>query len=145
MNVREKGRVGAWNEEAHKIGRFGLRMKMRSRTAALRAISYILFMTRDLCEDERIYKESVRERNETEKRERDGLKIDKHTSNAPFVMSSYSIYRDRSRDSSLVSEFRVRGKIATLRKNVTCTHTRRRSSKTSRGRVRSRLDSPPGR
>lgn len=35
--------------------------------------------------------------------------------------------------------------IGTLRKNVTCTHTRRRSSRTSRRRVRSRLDSPLGR
>lgn len=58
----------------------------------------------------------------------------------PFVMMSYSIYRDQFRDLSVVSEFTVPREIGTLRKNVMCTHIRRRSSRTFRRRVRSRLD-----
>lgn len=64
---------------------------------------------------------------------------------APFVTVSYSIYRDQFRDLSVVSEFTVPREIGTLRKNVMCTHIRRRSSRTSRRRVRSRLDSLLGR
>lgn len=82
-----------------------------------------------------------REGNRKSGRERE---IDKRCK-VPFVMVSYSIYRDQFRDLSVVSEFTVPREIGTLRKNVMCTHIRRRSSRTSRRRVRSRLDSLLGR
>lgn len=84
------------------------------------------------------------ERERRGRKRRGGREIDKRC-RVPFVMVSYSIYRDQFRDLSVVSEFTVPREIGTLGKNVMCTHIRRRSSRTSRRRVRSRLDSLLGR
>lgn len=96
-----KVRFGAQSEEAHKIGQFGTRMKMRSRmSTGCRAIFlFSVFFTTHTC-DIWLWNESKRNGgNKETRRERE---IDKRCK-VPFVMMSYSIYRDQFRDLSVVS------------------------------------------
>lgn len=143
----EEGAFGARNDEAHKIDFEipGLEWRWdRGLSSDCRA-NFFIFLFYDTC-----VRYTTMEWVEGERRLRRDIKrrrkrgIDKRCK-VPFVMVSYSIYHDQFRDLSIVSEFTVPREIGTLRKNVMCTHIRRRSSRTSRRRVRSRLDSLLGR
>lgn len=142
-----RGAFGVRNEEARKIGRFGTRMKMRSEDVKIVGqflrFPFFLWHMRAIHDNGTSRKRTGGGEEEDGKR-RGEREIDKRCK-VPFVMVSYSIYRDQFRDLSVVSEFTVPREIGTLRKNVMCTHIRRRSSRTSRRRVRSRLDSLLGR
>lgn len=130
------GKGDAWNKEAHKIGRFGIGPNEDEiENVEWLSGNFFIFFFYDTC---------VRYMTTGRAEREGGKKIDKRCK-IPFVMVSYSIYRDQFRVLSVVSEFTVPREIGTLRKNVMCTHIRRRSSRTSRRRVRSRLDSLLGR
>jgi hypothetical protein len=71
MRERHGALRGARNEEARKIARFSLRMKMRSRTATLLGnLLYSFFMARDLREDERVRRARKSGREGRERRSR---------------------------------------------------------------------------
>jgi len=139
VNSDEKRAFGAWNEKDNKIDRFGIRMKMRSRM--LRQFLYFPFL---LTHEYAIYDNRTRRKRTRRRKRKREKEIDKRCK-VSFVIVSYSIYRDQFRDLSILNKFTVPRDIGTLRKNVMCTHIRRQSSRTSRRRVRSRLDSLLGR